>query len=154
MWLINLIEEIFGKVVFRIGDYEFEGFRLFSYIELPWNNNIEMNEYMNGLEKENTPYSYKKFIYWDEQNHCQEMHIILSRAFLCLIIGILLLVLSVILIMVNIRTGSFFSVVASIIMIILNKFLKFRAKKYYTSLEMSQEIFKSNDTWLTSDEQK
>lgn len=153
MELFNLLEEIFGKVVFRIGEYEFEGIRPFQYMDLPWKNHTEMNEYMNGLEKEDTPYSYKKFIYWDEQNHCQKMHILLSRAFLCLICGIILLFFSVILMIMDIGTGSLISIGASILMIILYKLLKARANKYYSSLEMSQGIFKSSDTWLTSDDQ-
>ncbi len=153
MGLINLFEEIFGKVVFRIGEYEFEGIRPFKYIDLPWNNHTEMNEYMNGLEKENTPYSYKKFIYWDEQNHCQKMHILLSRAFLCFICGIILVSISVILILVNFGTPSLISGGASIMMIILNKLLRARVNKYYASLKMSQGLFKSSDTWFTSDDQ-
>jgi len=153
MGLIYLLEEIFGKVVFRIGEYEFEGIRPFHYMDLPWKNHAEMNEYMNGLEKEDTPYSYKKFIYWDEQRHYQMMHIHFSRSHICLIAGIILLVFSVILMIVNIGTGSLISIGASIMMIILNKLLKARVSKYYASLEMSQEIFKSNDTWLTYDEE-
>lgn len=153
MGLINLLEEFFGKVVFRIGEYEFEGIRPFQYMDLPWKNNTEMNEYVNGLEKENTPYSYKKFIYWDEQNHYHHMHILFSRSHLCLIAGIILLVFSLTLMIMNIGTGSLISIGASIMMIILNKLLKARVSKYYASLEMSQGIFKSSDTWLTYDEE-
>lgn len=154
MGLIYLLEEIFGKVVFRIGEYEFEGIRPFQYMDLPWKNHKEMNEYMNGLEKEDTPYSYKKFIYWNEQWHYHMMHILFSRSHICLIAGFVLLVFSVILIIFNIGTGSLISLIASIIMIISSKVLKTRAQKYYASLEMSQGIFKSSDNWLTTDEEE
>ena len=153
MGLIYLLEEIFGKVVFRIGEYEFEGIRPFKYMELPWKNHAEMNEYMNGLEKEDTPYSYKKFIYWNEQWHYHMMHILFSRSHICLIAGFGLLILSAILIIINIGTGSLISLIASIIMIVLSKVLKARAKKYCASVQMSQGIFKSSDTWPTSDEE-
>ncbi|MGD0756817.1 MAG: hypothetical protein ABR927_17345 [Bacteroidales bacterium] len=154
MGLIYLLEEIFGKVVFRIGDYEFEGIRLFKYMDLPWKNNTEMNEYMNGLEKEDTPYSYKKFIYWDEQSHYQMMHVLFSRSHICLIAGPVLLVLSVIFIIINIEAGALISLIASIIIIVLSKVFKARAKKYCSSVQMSQEIFKSFDTWPTYDEEE
>jgi hypothetical protein len=54
MELIDLLEELFGKVVFVIGEYQFEGIRPIKYIELPWKNNKELKEYKKGLEKENT----------------------------------------------------------------------------------------------------
>ena len=77
------------------------------------------------------------------------MHILVIRVFLYLICGIILLVFSIILMIVNIGTGWLIFIGASIIMIILNKLLKARVSMYYASLEMSQETFKSNDTWLT-----
>lgn len=154
MGLIYLLEEIFGKVVFRIGEYEFEGIRPFKYMELPWKNHAEMNEYMNGLEKEDTPYSYKKFIYWNEQWHYHMMHILFSRSHICLIAGFGLMILSIILIIINIGTGSLISIIAGIIMIVLSKVLKARAKKYCASVQMSQGIFKSSDTWPTYDEEE
>lgn len=66
MELIYLLEELFGKVVFVIGEYQFEGIRPVRYMELPWKNGKEMKQYIKELEKENSPYSYKKFIYWEE----------------------------------------------------------------------------------------
>lgn len=54
MGLIYLFEELFGEIVFVIGEYQFEGIRPIKYIELPWKNNKELKEYTKGLEKENT----------------------------------------------------------------------------------------------------
>jgi hypothetical protein len=45
MGLIYLLEELFGKLVFCIGEYHFEGIRLIEYMELPWKNKNGMKEY-------------------------------------------------------------------------------------------------------------
>jgi hypothetical protein len=148
MELIYLIEELFGIIVFSIGEFKFQGIRPFRYVELPWKTNRGMNRYMNGLEKENTPYSYKKFVYWDEQQHYQMIHILLSRGYLCLVAGKILIVLSAILMLAGIQKASLITIIAGIINLMLNKYFKYRAKKYYLSVIMSQEIFRMTDTWL------
>jgi hypothetical protein len=147
--LIYLFEELFGQIVFSIGEYKFQGIRPFHYMELPWNTHDKMNEYMNSLEKENTPYSYKKFIYWDEQQHYQMIHILLRRSYLCLAAGKILIMLSVLLMLSGLRSVSLFALIPGIISLIFNKYFKYRAKKYYFSVTMSQEIFKMTDTWMT-----
>jgi hypothetical protein len=45
MGLIYLLEELSGKLVFCIGEYQFEGIRLIEYMELPWKNKNGMKEY-------------------------------------------------------------------------------------------------------------
>ena len=81
MGLIYLLEELFGKVGFFIGEYQFEGIQPVRYMEFPWKSRKEMKQYIKELEKENTPYSYKKFLYWEEKRHYQKMHILISRSY-------------------------------------------------------------------------
>jgi len=147
MGIIYLLEELFGKVVFVIGEYQFEGIRPVKYIEFPWKNNNEMKEYIKGLEAENTPYSYKKFIYWEEQRNYQKMHIIFSRSFLCLVAGIFLLFLSIILLLIDERTATLITMTCGTVIFLLSVFLKVRVKRYYTSVALGQLLYSQFESW-------
>jgi hypothetical protein len=147
MGLIYLLEELFGKVVFVIGEYQFEGIRPLKYIEFPWKNNNEMKEYIKGLEEENTPYSYKKFLYWEEQRHYQKMHILISRSYLYLGLGLIMLVLSTIIIFINNGSPSLTIIGGSIFMFLLSIFLRVRLKKYWTSVVFQQVFYSRFETW-------
>jgi hypothetical protein len=147
MELIYLLEEIFGKIVFSIGEYKFEGFRPTRYMDLPWGNRKEMNDYMTGLEKENTPYSYKKFIYWEEQRQYQKIHMLFSRSFLCLVTGVILLIISAILLIFDYKIASITVLTGSIIIFLLSLFLKVYVKKYYTSASLGKLLYNYFETW-------
>ena len=147
MGIIYLLEELFGKVVFVIGEYQFECIRPVKYIEFPWKNINEMKEYIKGLEAENTPYSYKKFIYWEEQRNYQKMHIIFSRSFLCLVAGIFLLFLSIILLLIDERTATLITMTCGTVIFLLSVFLKVRVKRYYTSVALGQLLYSQFESW-------
>ena len=147
MWFIYLFEEIFGKIVFSIGEYEFAGIRPVRYMELPWKNSKEMKKYMEELELENTTYSYKKFIRWEEEIQFQNIHINFSRSLLCLIAAIILLTASGLLILVENKPLSIIILIGSIIMFILSLIFKLRVKKIYQSIALSRIIYDQFQTW-------
>jgi hypothetical protein len=154
MGLIYFLEELFGKIVFSIGKYKFEGIRPLRYIEFPWKNLSGMGEYLKILEKEDTPYSYKKFIYWDEQRHYEMMHILFSRGFICQKAGIGLFLLSVIFMISRNETALLIIIVSSIILLVLSEFFKARVKKYYKSIEFSHDFFNLTETWPDNDDEE
>lgn len=147
MWFIYLFEEIFGKIVFSIGGYKFAGIRPIRYMELPWKNRKEMKKYMKELELENTPYSYKKFIRWEEEMQFQKIHINFSRSLLYLIAAIILMTSSGLLILVENEPLSIIILVGSIIMFLLSLIFKLRVKKIYQSIGLSRIIYDQFETW-------
>lgn len=147
MWFIYLFEEIFGKIVFSIGEYEFAGIRPVRYVELPWKNRKEMKKYMKELELENTPYSYKKFIRWEEEMQFQKIHINFSRSLLCLVTSSILLLLSGLLLLKENVTISIFILTISILMFIYSLILKLRARKIYKSIGLGRIIYDQFETW-------
>ena len=147
MGLIYFFEEIFGKVVFSIGEYESEGIRPVKYLDLPWTNRKGMKKYMNELEKENTTYSYKKFIYLEEQRLCQKLHINFSRSLLNLVAAIILLFFSGVFILIENQPASITILSGSIILFLLSLFFKLRAKKIYQSLSLGKIIYDLFETW-------
>lgn len=147
MGLIYLLEEFFGKVVFSIGEYKFEGIRPMRYLELPWKSNKEMNKYMKDLELENTTYSYKKFIRWEEEMKCQKIHINFSRSLLFLVAAIILILFSGLLILIAKRPVSIIILSGSIIMFLFSLFFKLRVKKIYTSIGLNRIVYDLFETW-------
>lgn len=154
MELIYILESLFGKITFSIGEYEFAGCRPITYMDLPWKNEKEMDEFNMGLSKENTLVSYQKYIYLDEQFYCQKIHITFSRSFLFLIAGIILLILSAILLVSREGIGSSIALAASIIIMMSFYYLKSRANKYHTDLCMGQVLYKCFETWPAENEEE
>lgn len=147
MDLIYLLEEIFGKVVFSIGEYEFEGIRPVNYLELPWKNSEEMKKYRKELESENTTYSYKKIIYWEEKMQCQKMHIKLSRSLLYRVGAIILLFFSGLLLLKENEIVSLFFLILSILLFIISLILKLRVKKICISIGLSRIMYDQFESW-------
>ncbi|HKK42326.1 MAG TPA: hypothetical protein VJ963_07955 [Bacteroidales bacterium] len=147
MGLIYFLEEIFGKIVFAIGEYEFAGIRPVRYLEVPWKNRKEMKEYFKELEIENTTYSYKKFVRWEEEIQCQKIHINFSRYFLFLVGAIIFLFFSGALIKTENQPASIIFLTLSIIMFLLSLFFNLRAKKIHQSLVLGKILYEQFETW-------
>ena len=147
MALIYLLEELFGKIVFSIGEYKFEGIRPVSYLEYLWENSEDREKYRKELESENTTYSYKKFIYWEEKMQCQKMHIKLSRSLLYRVGAIIFLFFSWLLLLKENEIVSLFFLILSILLFIISLILKLRVKKICTSIGLGRIINDQFESW-------
>jgi len=145
---MNIMEIICGALVFRIGDHEFSGLRPFKYVRYPWSGKKGMNAYMDSLEREHTPYSYKKMVHFEEQMQLESIHITLSRALIFLATGILTGLIAILskffptAILSYILSGA---TVGSFVLYILHRLM---AGRKYENLILIQCLFNQFDTWV------
>jgi uncharacterized integral membrane protein len=154
MELIYLLESLFGKISFEIGEYEFVGCRPIPFMGLPWRNKKERVKFYQSLSKENTPASYAKYTYFEEQNYFQMIHMTFSRSFLCAIAGVILLILTAFFFVANKGTVSLIFLSASVFMMVLSFYLRYRANRHYRDFCMGQVLSDYFETWPSEDKEE
>ena len=149
--MIRFNDLIHGDLVLEVYEYELHGIRLFRYWDFPWKNRKERKKYLDDLEEQNTPESWKRAVELEIEIMLERFHMQFSRGLISFALGVVFALITITAQLNHFRLIIFLSGGITLLCFVFYFILRKRADNKRQEMILYKTLMSAFPTWPDPD---